>query len=131
MAALTADRNTPRRAGDEYVDPVAASTVIYQGALVALDASGNLVPGSVATTLTARGRAEQTVDNSAGSAGAKTCRVRRGVFRWVNGESIDRTDIGATAYIDDDQTVYTTSTGRSAAGTIVDVDADGVWVRTE
>lgn len=130
MAALTADRNTPRREGDSYSDPVAAATTIYAGSLVCLDASGNLVPGSVATTLIARGRAEEYVDNSAGSAGDKLCVSRKGTFKFANDGTIDRANIGDTAYIVDDQTVADnngTST-RSAAGTIVQVDSDGVWV---
>jgi len=106
------------------------STTIYAGSLVCLDASGNLVPGSVATTLIARGRAEEQVDNSAGSAGDKLCVSRKGIFKFANDGTIDRANIGDTAYIVDDQTVADnngTST-RSAAGTIVQVDSDGVWI---
>jgi hypothetical protein len=131
MTALTEDRNTPRREGDEYEHPVAASTVIYAGSLVALDASRNAVPGATATGLVAAGRAEERVDNSAGTTGAKTVRVRKGVFRFANDGTVSRADIGSTAYIVDDQTVANNDgTGtRSAAGVIEDVDADGVWVR--
>ena len=135
MTALTQDRNTPMRRGEAYTDPVAASTTIYAGSLVCLDSSGNAVPGSEATGLIARGRAEQRVDNAAGSAGDQYVPVRPGVFRWTNSASSDeitRAEIGDTAYIVDDQTVAKTdgSGSRSAAGTIEDVDAQGVWVRT-
>ncbi len=131
MTALTEDRNTPRREGDVFEHPVAASTVIYAGSLVALDASRNAIPGATATGLVAAGRAEERVDNSAGIAGAKTVRVRKGVFRFANDGTVSRADIGGTAYIVDDQTVANNDgTGtRSAAGVIKDVDADGVWVR--
>jgi len=132
MTALTADRYTPRRDGELVSHPVAAATVIHAGALVALDASGNAVPGSTATTLTAAGRAEEAVDNSAGAAGDLSVTVRRGVFRYANEPTdlVTRADIGATCYIVDDQTVARTNgTGtRSAAGKVIDVDADGVWV---
>ena len=135
MTALTQDRNTPMRRGEAYTDPVAASTTIYAGSLVCLDSSGNAVPGSEATGLIARGRAEQRVDNAAGSAGDQYVPVRPGVFRWTNSASSDeitRAEIGGTAYIVDDQTVAKTDGwgSRSAAGTIEDVDAQGVWVRT-
>lgn len=129
--ALTSERITPFRDGVEFSDPVAAGVVIYVGALVALDAAGNLVPGATATGLKARGVAMETVDNSAGAAGADNCLVRAGVARFGNDGTITRADIGATAYIVDDETVADNdATGtRSAAGVIVDVDADGVWVK--
>lgn len=129
--ALTADRNTPSRLGDEHNDPVAAATKIYAGSIVCLDAAGNAVPGSVATTLKARGRAEEQVDNSAGAAGALTVQSRKGVFRFKNDGTVARVDIGSTAYIVDDETVADNNgtNTRSSAGTITDVDADGVWVK--
>lgn len=129
--ALTADRDTPERAGVDFSFPVAAATKIYAGALVALDAAGDAVPGSAATTLTAVGRADEQVDNT-GAAGDKVIAVRKGVFRFVNSgtDPITRAEIGADAYIVDDETVAATDgTGTlSVAGKIVDLDADGVWV---
>lgn len=131
--ALSKDRNTPARAGDQVSDPVAAGAVIYAGALVVLNGTGYAEPGSTATGLTARGRADEQVDNTGGADGDKTVSVRRGVFRFGNSgaDPIDRTHIGGTAYIVDDEIVAATDgTGtRSAAGEIVDVDGDGVWVR--
>ena len=132
--ALTEDRNTNRRTGDQVVDPVAAGETIYAGALVALDASGNLVAGNTATGLTARGMAEARVDNAGGNAGDKSAPVRRGVFKWNNssGDAIDRSHIGGKAYIVDDETVSASDGGatQSEAGEIVDVESDGVWVIT-
>jgi hypothetical protein len=111
---------------------VAAATEIFAGGLIVLNA-GVAEPGSEATDLKAVGRAEEYVDNSAGSAGDKTVRVRRGLFRFANsagGDEITLADVGGSAYIVDDQTVAKTdNTGtRSAAGTIEDVDDAGVWV---
>lgn len=130
---LTADRNTPRREGEEIVLNVAAAKKIYAGSLVAKDASGNATPGAVATTLLGVGRAEEYVDNSAGAAGDKTVKVRKGVFRFANsagGDQITAADIGKECYIVDDQTVAKTdgSSTRSIAGRIHDVDTAGVWV---
>lgn len=132
MAALAADRNTPEREGSIRVFNVAASTKIFYGALVVLNA-GNAEPGSTATGLKAVGRSEEPVDNSSGSAGDKQVRVRSGTFRYNNsasGDAITAADITSTCYIVDDQTVAKTDgTGtRSAAGKIFEVDDQGVWV---
>ncbi len=134
--ALTSDRNTPRRDGELVTLPVAAAKLIYAGSLVARDSSGNATPGAAATTLLGAGRAEARADNSGGSAGDITVDVRKGVFRFGNSASADaitRADIGASCYIADDQTVAKTSgsSTRSVAGTVFDVDSDGVWVKFE
>ncbi|KZX92309.1 hypothetical protein A3718_12120 [Erythrobacter sp. HI0019] len=131
--ALSADRNTPRKEGDLRRFPVAAATKIFAGALVCLDAAGNATPGAVATTLTAVGRAEAQADNTGGSAGDVAVDVRKGTFRYANSaaaDEISREDIGSTAYVVDDETVALTNgtSTRSAAGTIYDVDAQGVWI---
>jgi len=131
MTALMKDRNTVQRQGDEFNHPVAAAKKIHAGSIVVTDTAGNVAPGSVATGLVAAGRAQESVDNSAGSAGDKTVQVRKGTFSWANDGTITRADIGKTAYIVDDQTVADNNgtNTRSAAGAIVDVDADGVWVK--
>lgn len=134
MSALTADRNTPRREGEKRVIPVAAATLIYAGALVAINAAGNAVPFSVATTLKSAGRAERRTDNSAGIAGEVSVEVSAGIFCFANSAAADlitRADIGADCYGVDDQTVAKTSATntRSIAGKVFDVDARGVWVK--
>ncbi|WP_275629813.1 hypothetical protein [Pseudomonas sp. 273] len=131
--ALTTDRNTPRRDGVQFNDPVAAGVKIYAGSLACLDASGNAVPGSTSTTLKARGVAQEQVDNTGGAAGAQRIETRRGIFQFANSASTDqitRADIGAQCYIVDDQTVAKTSATntRSVAGVVRDVDDGGVWV---
>ena len=98
-----------------------------------LDASGNAVPGSTATTLTVRGVAQEQVDNRDGAAGDLRVETRRGVFPFANSASTDeitRADIGNSAYIVDDETVAKTNgtSTRSVAGVIRDVDDSGVWV---
>lgn len=129
MSAATQDRATLVRDGKSFVLPVAASTKIFAGTLVAIaSATGYAGPMTAATTWKVAGMAAENVDNSNGAAGDKTVRVTRGCFCFNNGESITRASIGATAYANDDNTVYTTSTGRSACGIIRNVDSDGVWV---
>jgi hypothetical protein len=133
MAALTAARNTPMRSGELVAVAVASNTVIYGGSMVAVNATGYAVPASDATGLKVIGRAESTVDNS-GTAGdgAQTIAVRRGVFRWTNGDSFTRADVGSLAFVEDDSQVQkaAAATYDIIAGSIVDVDADGVWVDT-
>lgn len=132
MTALTQDRNTPMTAGVVFVAPVAASTKILAGSIVAANASGFAVPGSTSATLTALGCADGQVDNSSGANGAKTVSFRRGVFKFANlaADAITQADLGKTAYIVDDQTVARTNgtNTRSAAGKVLGLDADGVWI---
>lgn len=139
MSATTTARDT-QRYGDRTVPdilalPVATNAIIPQGALVVLNSSGYATNASTATGLKACGMALYAVDNTGGSNGAKTIEVRQGVHNWGNsasGDLIAQTDAGATVYIVDNQTVAKTdgSSARSAAGTVVKVDSDGVWVFT-
>ena len=127
--ALTHDRSTPEREGKLLVLPMAASTAIYAGALVAVNGDGYAVPGSTATGLTAAGRAEEYKTNGT-TAGTETVAVRRGVFKFANLEADPVTKPLATCYIADDQTVAATSgtNTRSAAGKVLAIETDGVWV---
>ncbi len=135
MTAASAPRDTAEK-GDSPLArrlpplPLAASTIIFQGTLVALSLLGYLVPASADPSLRVIGVAEETVDNSAGSAGAKTCRVKRGVFGFTNSSSTGAVvdlDVGRFAYAVDDQTVSRINpTGTyPVAGRVYDVDADG------
>lgn len=135
MAALTQDRNTPRKgnAVRQYSRDLAATTKIFAGSIVCLSATGFAVPGSTATTLVADGVATERVDNSAGADGGQKVTTEKGVFRFGNsasGDLITRAEIGDDCYIVDDQTVAKTNgtNTRSKAGRIEDVDAQGVWV---
>lgn len=133
MAALTTDRETPRRSGDIITLPAAAAKKFYAGALCARDASGNATPGAAATTILGVGRVREQVDNSSGSAGDLKVNIEKGIFRFGNSSSTDtitQADIGNSCYIVDDQTVAKTngSSTRSVAGKIHDVDSLGVWV---
>lgn len=133
MAALTADRNTPKQAAQQIAVAVATNVKIFAGSLVVANASGFAAPGSVATTLTALGRAAESVDNTGGANGAKTVRIdRKDAFKFTNhaADLVVQADLGKTCYIVDDQTVAKTNGGatRSAAGKVVGIDSDGVWV---
>lgn len=123
MAALTADRNTRRRDGDLF--SFEAAETVYAGALVAIDADGKAVPATAAGTVCVGVAQHQ-------AAPGEPVLVRRGVFNFVDSDgTITRADIGATAYVADDQTVKKAAgtPAAPAAGIVVDVDAEGVWVR--
>jgi len=133
MTAALQARDTSAIVGTTFARDVAANTRIFAGTIVVL-AAGYAAPGSTALNLIADGRAAETVDNIGGAAGARKVKVEKGVYRFANSASADlitRTEIGKTGYLVDDQTVAKTDASgtRSAAGTIMDVDAAGVWVR--
>lgn len=135
MTALTDNRLTDEKGESPIARtfpalPVAASTHIYQGSMVAVNLSGYLVPASADPTLRVLGRAEEEADNSAGAAGAITCKVKRGIFGWDNSSStlaIADAHVGRVCYAVDDNTVALRNpTGvYPVAGRIYDVDADG------
>jgi len=132
--ALTADRNTPMKDGELIAVPVAANAVIHAGALVAANATGFAVPGSVATTLTYLGRADEAADATGYADGIATVQVRRGkAFKFKNSgaDPVTQASLGKVCYIVDDETVAATNgTGtRSAAGIVLGIDTDGVWIK--
>jgi hypothetical protein len=134
--SLTANRNTPEMelipnlSALEY--GVKSGAKLYAGAAAGLDTAGRIVRMSADTTLIALGAVEKLADNSAGGDNAITARVKPGIWRWANGDSITSASRGLVCYFDDDQTVYSTDGGatRPKAGVIVDVDSQGVWVAT-
>lgn len=134
MTAMSGPRLLKRRESVNSTPPVKASTTIYQGALVVMD-SGLAVPGKTGTGLIALGMAEETVANT-GANGAANVTVERGTFRFENSaaaDAITAADIGKQCFIVDDQTVAKTNGGdpatRSVAGTVIDLDGSGVFVR--
>lgn len=142
MTAATVERTTEQygESADPQtvVMPVAASTKLLGGTIVCDNGSGYAVPGATSTSLIALGRCDgnsqdgATVDNTTGANGAKKVRVRRGAFWFANssgGDEITIADRWSECYIVDNQTVAKTSTGKSRAGIVVDVDTNkGVLV---
>ena len=132
---LTADRKTRQHEQrDRRTFGVGADEVIYAGALVAIDSTdGFLYAGAAGTTLVAVGMSQEFVDATGLADGAVTCKVSTKASRWNNSagaEEITADDIGSLCYIVDDETVGETDAGGtlSPAGTVYQVDADGVWV---
>lgn len=132
MTALTADFNAPHsfKMRRSYF-PVAA-VKIYAGSMVGL-LNGYLTPAANTAGIRVIGRAEEQVDNSAGSAGDLNCEVSMGVFRWNNDSSdtVVAADVGLPCYVLDDNVVANVAgTAGVIAGFVERVDTDGVWVRT-
>jgi hypothetical protein len=130
MAAATAEINTPERPGTTTSYPVAATTKIFAGTLVALNSSGLAVPAADTAGLRVVGRAEATVHNT-GSAGDLNVDVKEGVFLYNNSatDAVDANDRGKICFVEDDNTVDETgATHRVVAGRVVDVTSEGVWV---
>lgn len=125
MAALTQNRAPTERAGTEFEDPLAAGVRIFRSAMVALDGSGNAVNATAAGGVV-RGVAMAEADNTGGVAGAKRVSVKRGVFLFAN-NGLTRAAIGTSVRVTDNQTVG--GAGAAVAGILMDIDAQGAWVR--
>ena len=126
---LSSVTHMQKRAGVDFAHPQKGGTTIYRGAIVVLNADGFAIPGKTATGLVSAGIAQATSDNSSGADSAKSASVSKGVFLVKSGD-ITRQHIGDPAYIVDDEFVSFShdTNSRSVAGTIVDVDQNGVWV---
>lgn len=126
MAALT--KNAPRTAlpfGRRFRDPVAASTRIFAGAMVALNAAGNAIP-AIPTATRMRGVALAEADNSTGAIGAASVDIERGPFLVAQNGTLNRTHIGGNVFVLDDNTVA--ATGTLVAGKCLDITPEGVIV---
>lgn len=133
MTALAADRNTACLQGDIRHGGLAASVLVYAGAMVMRNAAGYLTKGATATGSVGVGRAEARATGGA-AAGDVDLDYRPGIFRFANSATTDLigiTEIGKPCYVVDDQTVAKTdgTATRSLAGFVEGVDALGVWVR--
>ncbi|WP_437279340.1 hypothetical protein WME90_01930 [Sorangium sp. So ce375] len=101
--------------------PLAANTKINQGAAVAFDSSGYLVPITASTTIKPIGFAPKTYDNTGGAAGAVLggidlgrSRLMRGYLNDAAPNAVSRANCGSTVYWLDDQTLTTLATGHVA-----------------
>jgi hypothetical protein len=138
MTALAAERDTPRMGAGAIPPklsvPLAASTKLWRGSLVAVNRSGYAVAASASLLLTVVGVcAAATVDNTSGAAGDLRADVERGGFQLANSagdDAITAADVGQPCFVVDDQTVARTSANgtRPFAGRVALVDSDGVWV---
>lgn len=137
MTAQAADRDPKLRAGGTNPEvlpgpvPLAANVVLYKGAMVAADTSGNARPArSVAANSDVTiGFSMSRVSNSGGSAGdVSTDGIRQGVIEVNNDGSdpVGAANLFRNVYAVDDQTVSAGSNGstRVVAGKLMGFDAD-------
>ncbi|WP_051298678.1 hypothetical protein [Marinobacterium litorale] len=113
-------RGYPMKAGANLAANVPA--VLDSGYLTDVsDGSGSATSAGVTTF---------EADNSAGANGDVIAEVVSGEHKFANNGDITVANAGATAYFVDDSTVSSDSatSSRNAAGTITQVDGDGVWV---
>lgn len=145
--ALSTARLTPQRLDGSFNNLVTlgvkTATTLYVGGIVCTDATGFAVPGATATTLRVMG----ILDNqpllspansytNSGANGSLRVQVRQGTFKLANSgtDAVVQADVGLNCYIEDDQTVSHTSTGKSIAGKVIAIDdatsptGAGVWV---
>lgn len=134
MAALTSDFKYQTRAGahrDETYK-LAANVKIWNGATVAFNAAGYIVPASDAAALTVAGIAQSRVDNTGGAAGDKEVNVLTccRVTRDNAGGAVTIASLGKPVYVADDHSVTTAAvaTNDLLCGILDCIDEDGLWV---
>lgn len=135
MTALAKDRTKTkcRSTGRRIRLPVAATTKIYSGSIVCIDAAGRAVAGANTAGLRVAGRAAKQADNTTGAAGAIFVDVDRGIFKYEAGTQAPvAATVGFPVFVQDDQTVGKGGAATSAgvfAGIVHEIDTDGgVWV---
>ena len=129
--ALTNDRDTRMKDGELVNLGVAASTIIYAGALVAVNGNGLAVPASDTANLNVLGRAEHRADNSAGQDADIDIIVRRNkAFLFDNDGSspVLPGHIGKVVMVKDDHTIAASSANSIVAGMCLNVTSEGVWI---
>ena len=132
MTALAADKNTKsKQLGRSISLRVAATTEIFKGAAVRLDATGFAIPADDAAGGSGVvGVAEEHVDNSAGADGALRVRVRKGVHMFVNNGNVVQATVGGLVYSVDDNVVglVADTTNDHLVGTVDDFSDEGLVV---
>jgi hypothetical protein len=104
--------------------PIAASTKIVKGAIVALNSSGNAVNAAAGVTGPCVGVAAETVDNSSGSAGALSITVHHGVFEVaLSGTSVPTiANAFQAVFAEDNNTVRASGAGSyPTLGTLIGI----------
>lgn len=124
MSNITTRKDVRRQEGNILSYPVAASTKLIEGALVALNTSGVLVNGADTASFKFVGVLDETADNSSGSAGDVRGKVwTYGVIDVAANFSAAAGDCGKQVYLVDNQTVdlAANTTNDVLVGRIVEV----------
>ncbi len=126
MAALTAGRVTQQWAPFTSIRSYqqALSSQIWEGGIVALNASGFAAAAGSGTGQVAVGVASLS-QLSVSTTPYAQIQVIQGTFNFIADTAFALTNIGSNCYMLDDQTVTMTSTGHSVAGVVCQIDAAG------
>ena len=108
--------------------PVKGGAELTEATMAAINSDGYAVEATASAGLLIAGCVQRYYDNRNGADGEQTVSVKRGTFVWENDGTIKETDILKKCYIKDEKTVTITADGSSVAGTILEVDDDGVTV---
>jgi hypothetical protein len=124
MAATTTDIMTKERTLGMESYPVAATTKIPAGVLVAVNSSGYAVNAANSASLRIVGVAHQQADNTSGAAGDLNVKViSNRIFTFaVTGTAITDADVGEIAYVSDNQTVKIAA-AHNIAGKVIQGDS--------
>ena len=133
MTALTAGKPIKTRAGDQIGVGLLANAKVYAGGIAVLTSTGVARAAITGTGLKCIGYFEGNYDNTGGADKDVIANIKKDVLLCVNSTSTDAltaADINSVCYLVDDQTVAKTNgtSTRSAAGRVVDVTTEGVWV---
>lgn len=106
--AVTANQLITRAVGDRRSIPVAASTRIYEGTLVFINAAGYADDDTATGVNAFAGVAVKEADNSSGSAGDISVEVYTEGDFLLTGSSFAQTDVGMPIYADDNYAITKT-----------------------
>jgi len=124
--------NTPKLGGVSARVTVKDAVAIEQGSMVCLQtADGEAVKAADAATVENVIGVNVTKDVSADDTN-RLIVVNGGVYRFANSSTnaVAKANIGSSVYVEDEKTVSTDSGSNSiVAGTVVDVDTNGVWIK--
>jgi hypothetical protein len=132
MTAAAADRGCPVKDGEIFALKMATGVTIYAGTMVSVNAAGYAIPAADTANSKVMGIAQEQKTN-AGANGAEEIVVRRNkAFLLANdGDNpVVQASIGTSAIVHDDQTVCVAAgaTNDIAVGTVLAIEAAGVWV---
>lgn len=118
--------NTPRMAAPATVGTLGAA-VSAKGQLIAIVTSDSNKMRAAAATA---GHIVVGVNPETGASGDTGFVAQRGVYRFTNstGSALTQANVGAKCYVEDSTTVASAGANNIIAGTVVDVDSNGVWV---
>lgn len=135
MPALTQDRGGCFQIGpthDQHRFPIAPGTVIYLGALVSFDDSGELVPAADVTSQAGKSvyLALEHAERQPGAREVRCMCMTRGtaVADPAASSGVTAQQRGLPAHVASDHEVATTSTNNRTFGRIVDVTPSGVAI---